>query len=158
MVVFLFAWQLSNHWSVECSIGQRFGSHAAAIARGTKWQPAMKNLEWPEHFLKLLNFSMILWEKLYKRPNLCKKRWKFIQWNTLYCIFVTIVENFHKCGNSGHTMKNHLLKTKQAKKPLRPSSRATSDGNRFQERPRLPLQRQEFPVLHSMNEPTSSRY
>ena len=43
MVVFLFAWQLSNHWSVECSIGQRFGSHAAAIARGTKWQPAMKS-------------------------------------------------------------------------------------------------------------------
>ena len=28
---------------MECSIGQRFGSHAAAIARGTKWQPAMKS-------------------------------------------------------------------------------------------------------------------
>lgn len=34
---------------------------------------------------------------------------------------------------------------KQQQQPLRPSSKATSDGNRFQERPRLPLQRQYFP-------------
>ena len=65
-------------------------------------------------FQKIVNFFSKNVEKIVENGQNCVKKGKFMYWNTIYWIFITKYhgsnfQNFHNCGNSGHTSGGVLL-------------------------------------------------
>ena len=59
---------------------------------------------WPEHFLKVWIFQSKCGKNCEKGPKLCQKvKIHVIKYNLQYFYYGSNFQNFHNCGNSGHT-------------------------------------------------------